>query len=214
MNRSPAPTACSPFSEVNRDGSAGTALLGLPGFRLLAVSQHHGEIEQAVESIVEQDWCSSCGSPRSRTAGGWCRFVVCLGRLPVTLLWIKRLWRCAEAACPRRAWSETREHVRSRASLTEPARREACRLVGEDGLDVGAVADLVGVGWSTIMRAVRKYGRPLVEVQVTRRAVRPDRPPRPQRAPGRRRRTPPSAGRPAAQPAWTVRPTLPSSRSS
>jgi hypothetical protein len=53
--------------------------------------------------------------------------------------------------------------VRPRASLTERARREACRLVGEDGLDVAAVADLLGVAWSTIIRAVAEYGQPLVE---------------------------------------------------
>ncbi len=53
--------------------------------------------------------------------------------------------------------------MRPRASLTERARREACRLVGEDGLDVAAVADLLGVGWSTVMRAVREYGFPLVD---------------------------------------------------
>ncbi len=53
--------------------------------------------------------------------------------------------------------------MRPRASLTERARREACRLVGEDGLDVAAVADQFGVGWITIMRAVREYGSPLVD---------------------------------------------------
>ncbi len=52
-------------------------------------------------------------------------------------------------------WSEGSEHIQPRASLTERARREACRLVGEDGLDVAAVADQLGVGWSTVMRAVR-----------------------------------------------------------
>ncbi len=60
-------------------------------------------------------------------------------------------------------WSETSEHIRSRASLTERARWEACRLVGEDGLDVAAVADQLGVGWSTVMRAVQEYGTPLID---------------------------------------------------
>ncbi len=72
---------------------------------------------------------------------------------PVALLWIKRLWCCAEPLCPARTWLETSEQIRARASLTERARREACRLVGEDGLDVAGVADLLGVGWSTVMRA-------------------------------------------------------------
>ena len=82
---------------------------------------------------------------------------------PVTLLWIKRLWRCAETACPAETWSEVSEQIRPRASLTERDRREACRLAGEDGLDVAAVATQLGVGWGTVMRAVQEYGEPLVD---------------------------------------------------
>jgi len=39
--------------------------------------------------------------------------------------------------------------------VTERARQEACRLVGEDGLAVAAVAAMLGVGWHAVMRAVR-----------------------------------------------------------
>lgn len=95
-------------------------------------------------------------------AGGPVRHLPC-GARPTTLLWLKRLWRCAERACPVRTWSETCAHVRSRASLTERARREACRLVGEGGLDVVAVAMLFGVGCGTAMRAVREHGQPLID---------------------------------------------------
>ena len=52
---------------------------------------------------------------------------------------------------------------RARASLTERARAEACRRVGEDGHDVAAVAVEYGVGWHTVMRAVRDHGRPLID---------------------------------------------------
>ena len=80
----------------------------------------------------------------------------------MTLLWLKRLWRCPEPACEVKTWSETSEHIRARSSLTERARREACRLVGEDQQDVASVAVLLGVGWATVMRAVVEYGTPLV----------------------------------------------------
>ncbi len=70
---------------------------------------------------------------------------------------------CAEPACPRLTWSETSEHIRPRSVLTERARREACRLVGEDGLDVAAVATTLAVGWGTVMHAVHEYGQPLVD---------------------------------------------------
>ena len=89
------------------------------------------------------------------------------GGRPVTLVWIKRVWRCMEPDCPRQTWTETSEHIRSRASLTERARREACRRVGQDGETVARVAGQYGAGWQAIMNAVVEYGRPLVEESVS-----------------------------------------------
>jgi transposase len=139
-------------------------MLGLGGFVLLAVSSAFGELEQAVETTAATTWCEGCGvaaQPHGRRPVR-VRDLPSSGR-PVSLLWLKRLWRCAEPACARTTWSEVSEHVRPRSSLTERARQEACRLVGEDGLDVAAVAATLGVGWHTVMRAVRDYGRPLID---------------------------------------------------
>src|SRR4030095_9277703 len=127
-------------------------------------SQVEGELEQAIETTAVEEFCRRCGVQavrHGRRAGG-------VGDLPgagrrVTLIWVKRMWRCAEPRCPARTWSEVSEHIGSRASLTERARSEACRRVGEDSHDVAAVAVEYGVGWHTIMRAVRDHGRPLVE---------------------------------------------------
>ncbi len=55
-------------------------------------------------------------------------------------------------------WSETSAAIRPRAALTERARAEACRRVGQDGHSVAAVAAEFGVGWGTVMAAVRDYG--------------------------------------------------------
>ena len=123
-----------------------------------------GELEQSVQTTAGAAWCAGCGlaaKPHGRRPVR-VRGLPCAGR-PVTLLWLKRLRRCAEPPCPVRTWSETCSHVRPRASLTDWARREACRLVGADGLDVAAIAAALGVGWGTVMRAVREHGAPLVD---------------------------------------------------
>ena len=85
----------------------------------------------------------------------WVRDLPAAGR-PVTLVWVKRVWRCMEPRCATRT-------IRPRASWTERARAEACRRVGELGQTVNAVAAEFGVGWATVMAAVREYGQPLVD---------------------------------------------------
>jgi transposase len=149
---------------VRDDGIATTVMLGLPGFRVLAVSEHAGELEQAVETDASEGWCPGCGT-RARLHDrrpSWVRDLPAGGR-PVTLVWVKRVWRCVEQRCSRRTWTETSEVIRPRAAWTERARREACRRVGELGQTVAAVAAEFGVGWATVMAAVREYGRPLVD---------------------------------------------------
>jgi transposase len=149
---------------VQGDGIATTVMLGIPGFQVLAVSEHAGELEQAVETTAEEGWCPACGvrAKLHDRRPTWVRDLPAGGR-PVTLVWVKRVWRCTESQCPQRTWTETSAAIRPRAAWTERARREACRRVGEDGHTVAAVAAEFGVGWGTVMTAVRDYGVPLVD---------------------------------------------------
>ena len=113
------------------DAIATTAMLGLSGFRVLAVSEYDGELEQAVETTAEEGWCPACGvSARLHDRRPtWVRDLPAAGR-PVTLVWVKRIWRCHEPLCSRVTWTEANDEVRPRASMTERARREACRRIG------------------------------------------------------------------------------------
>jgi transposase len=149
---------------VRNDGTAISVMLGMPGFRVLAVSEYAGELEQAVETAVEDGWCPACGT-RARLHDrrpSWIRDLPAGGR-PVTLVWVKRVWRCIESRCQQQTWTERSTAIRPRAAWTERARREACRRVGEDGHTVAAVAAEFGVGWATVMTAVRDYGVPLID---------------------------------------------------
>jgi len=140
--------------------------LGLSGFVVLAAGEYGGELELLIETTESVTGCPRCGvvatlhdrKPR------WVRDLPCGGR-PVLLVWFKRVWRCEEPRCGQRTWSERSEAIRPRAVLTERARAECARRVGQDATDVSRVAVDLGVGWGTVMRAVREYGQRILDAQ-------------------------------------------------
>jgi transposase len=150
---------------VGQHGSAsGSILLGLDGFEVTAAEVIDHEWRLAVQTTATTMGCTACGT-RARLRA--CRTVrvrdLPIGGRPVVLARRKRVWRCVEPACAVRTWTEQTVQVRPRAVLTERARAEACRRVGKDAHAVAAVARDLGVGWATVMRAVRDHGRPLLE---------------------------------------------------
>jgi transposase len=130
-------------------------MLGLPGFVVLAVSDYAGEVEQAIETTVDVVGCPECGAVAQLhdRRPCWVRDLPAGGR-PVALVWVKRVWR---------TWTETSAVIAPRASLTERARAEICRRVGQDGASVAAVARDFGIGWRTAMAAVSEHGTPRVD---------------------------------------------------
>ncbi len=119
------------------EADTATTALGLPGFVVVAAGEYAGELELLVETTESVTGCPSCGvvvtlhdrQPR------WVRDLPAGGR-PVVLVWFKRIWRCQESRCAQRTWSERSAAIRPRAVLTERARVEACRRVGQDAADV------------------------------------------------------------------------------
>jgi transposase len=144
--------------------ASGSALLGLDRFEVLAAQVSAGEWQLEVQTTATVVGCQGCGMPAELHGRRTVRVRdLPIGGRPVVLCWRKRLWRCREPACGVQTWTERTAAIRPRAVLTERARAEACRRVGKDAHAVAAVARDLGVGWATIMRAVRDHGSLLVD---------------------------------------------------
>ena len=140
------------------------ALLGLDGFRVLAVDEVPDELIVTVETTLDFVGCGRCGvraeaQDRMRIE---IRDLACFGR-PARLVWVKRRWRCVEPACDAKTWTERSEHVDAQVVLTRRAGVEACRQVGENARPVAGVSREFGVCWWTVMNAVIEHGTPLVD---------------------------------------------------
>ncbi len=139
------------------------ALLGLDGFRVLAVTETV-EVVIEIESVADFVGCSGCGvraEAQDRTDVE-VRDLACFGR-PTRLVWRKRRWRCVEPNCEARTWTEESPAMSSRHVLTRRAGVEACRQVGANARPVAGLARELGVCWWTIMDAVATHGTALIE---------------------------------------------------
>ena len=138
---------------TSSSSSSSVSLLGIAGLRVLGVFEFFDERHVFVETVRDVDACRECG--QRAVSGG--RHVTQVRDLPVgpkatRLVWHKREWRCRDC---HRSWRERHPDILPRAVLTERARAEAARQVGELGRPVAAVAREFGVGWDTVMRAVK-----------------------------------------------------------
>jgi transposase len=120
-------------------------LLGLDGFRVLAVNESVDELVITIETDADLVGCARCGvraeaQDRMPIA---IRDLACFGR-PARLVWNKRRWRCVEQACDAKTWTEHSEHVDAQAVITRRAGMEACRQVGENARPVSSVANEFG----------------------------------------------------------------------
>lgn len=141
-----------------------TLMLDMPGFEVTAVTLSEGEWWLRVQLRPSLVACPMCGCVAR--LHDYDKHVVrdlpAFGRQTV-LAWHKRRFVCVEAECGQKSWTETSDEIRPNMVLTERVRREMCRLVGQDQLPVSQVAEDFGVTWDTVDRAVREYGKPLVD---------------------------------------------------
>ena len=149
---------------VGHGSDGATALFDMPGFVVRAHAVENGEWWLEVETMADRVGCPACGV---RAVGHGRRRVevrdLPIAGRPVRLVWAKRIWHCVEPLCATGTWSERHALIASRASLTERARVEICRRVGEDADSVAQVAREFGIGWHTAMAAVREHGEALVD---------------------------------------------------
>ncbi len=139
-------------------------LLGLPGMNVLEVTEGDDELVIKVETAETIGWCPGCGSraqAQDRTTRS-VRDLSCFGRAVRLDVWCRR-WRCREARCATKTWTENVEQLDATAVLTRRAGAEACRQVGQQARPVAAVARDFGVCWWTVMNAVIEHGTPLVD---------------------------------------------------
>ena len=140
------------------------AMLGLDGFRFLAVCETPDELVIAVETTTVMGGCGRCGvraeSHDRRPVE--VRDLACFGR-PVRLRVLKRRWRGVDPGCESKTWTETHPALPARQVLTSRAGFVAARQVGELARPVSRVADEYGVCWDTVMAAVTAHGTPLVD---------------------------------------------------
>ena len=100
------------------------ALLGLNGFRVLAVKEMPGEVVIEIETTTQVVGCRACGTRAAahERMTVEVRDLACFGR-PARLVWRKRRWRCVDADCDAKTWTETSREFSTRALLTLRGRR-------------------------------------------------------------------------------------------
>ena len=149
---------------VDEGSDAAAVLVGMPEFVVRAAVEEDGEVWVLVETPPTPTGCPGCGT-RAQSKGRRrtkVRDLDCGGR-PVVLVWAKRRWRCPDPDCEVATWTERVEAIASRAVLTERARYEVFRLIGEEARSTAEVARSFGVAWGTAWGAFEAHARPAVD---------------------------------------------------
>ena len=145
-------------------------IVGLgPGVAVTEVGGRHGGPLVIGVELAARPCCVGCGGMV------WAHDVnpVGLADLPafgraVRLVWNKRRWRCPSGSCAVRTFTEQQPRIAPpRARMTARAARHATRRAGA-GRAIKEIAAELGAGWHTVMAAVHRWGRALLEADPAR----------------------------------------------
>jgi transposase len=132
--------------QVERERSAAAVMLGMAGFVVLAVSEHEGELEQAIETTADPVGCPTCAAAAQchDRRPVWVPDLPSGGR-PVTVVWIKRVWRwvrtgASVAAVARQFGISWRTAMAAAPEHGEPRAVDQKRLAGVDAVGVDETA--------------------------------------------------------------------------
>lgn len=139
-------------------------LLGITELVVLLAEVVDGELWVHVETKAGRRACPACGCWAESKGRDTVlvRDLEISGR-PTVLVWRKRRFRCVDADCEARSWTEQVEGIASRAVLTGRARTEIARRVGAEAAAVSTVAKAFGVSWWTAWRAFAEEVTPAIE---------------------------------------------------
>ena len=145
-------------------------IVGLgPGVAVLGVRGRRGGPLEIEVALTGRPCCGGCGGPV------WAHgeSSVSLADLPAfgrsaRLVWNKRRWRCPDGSCAVCTFTDQEPRIAPpRARVTARAARHATRRTGA-GRAVSEIAAELGIGWHTVMRAVHRWGRALLEADTER----------------------------------------------
>ncbi|MBO0879702.1 MAG: transposase family protein [Mycobacterium sp.] len=143
------------------------------GLHVLDVRRGHRKLVITVESDADAAGCPECGvlAVRHGRRPAKAADAPCFG-LPVLIIWLKRIWRCAEPDCAMQSWSETHELIAPRAVLTNRAIGWATDALAHDDTTVAALARHLKVDWHTLWNAIRGEAHRRTSDPSRRRGVR------------------------------------------
>ncbi len=133
-----------------------TLLLGLEGLGVIKVEAAGEGLVVHVATVYEDARaCPECGVLSTVRKG---RRLTRPRQLPyggqqVELRWYKSRWHCREALCPRTSFTEQVRQVPAGARLTAALRREAGRVVADDGRTVVQAGRDLDISWPTAQAA-------------------------------------------------------------